>query len=87
MKSTTIAPAHNPVRPARFQPVGRSGLWTGIFSLALQAPLFACPVCFQIEDAQAASGVRAAVYVLMGVTVVVLGGFGIFFRRLFSGKP
>lgn len=58
-----------------------------LFCLALQAPLFACPVCFQIEDGQAASGVRAAVYVLMGVTVVVLGGLGIFFRRLFSGKP
>ena len=51
-----------------------------------EAPLFACPVCFQIEDGQAASGVRAAVYVLMGVTVVVLGGFGLFVRRLFSGK-
>ena len=54
--------------------------------LLIETPLFACPVCFQIEDGQAASGVRAAVYVLMGVTVVVLGGFGLFVRRLISGK-
>ncbi len=55
--------------------------------LLIDTPLFACPVCFQIEDGQAASGVRAAVYVLLGVTVAVLGGFGIFVRRLFSEKP
>lgn len=44
--------------------------------------ILACPVCFQIDDGHAAAGVRAAVLVLMGVTVVVLGGFGVFIRRL-----
>ena len=51
-------------------------------SLALHASLLACPVCFQIDDAHTAAGVRAAVWVLMGVTVVVLGGFALFVRRL-----
>ena len=76
---------------AGLQPCGlRGGLKPAAYGLIwamAQTPLLACPVCFQIEDGQAASGVRAAVYVLMGVTVVVLGGFGMFFRRLFSGKP
>jgi hypothetical protein len=54
----------------------------GLVWLLAQAPLFACPVCFQIEDGHAAAGVRAAVWVLMGITVVVLGGFAVFVRRL-----
>jgi len=39
------------------------------------APLLACPVCFQVEQGPVTDGIRAAVLVLMGVTVVVLGGF------------
>ena len=62
--------------------VGRSGFWTGIVWFALQAPVLACPVCFQIDDGHTAAGVRAAVWVLMGVTGVVLGGFAVFVRRL-----
>ena len=42
----------------------------------------ACPICFQIEQGPVADGVRAAVVVLMSVTVAVLTGFGIFIRRL-----
>lgn len=72
---------------AGLQPCGtRGGLrlatYAGVLWLALQTPLLACPVCFQIDDAHAAAGVRAAVWVLMGVTVVVLGGFALFVRRL-----
>jgi heme/copper-type cytochrome/quinol oxidase subunit 2 len=39
------------------------------------SPLLACPVCFQVEQGPVTDGIRAAVLVLMGVTVVVLGGF------------
>jgi hypothetical protein len=43
----------------------------------LTAPLastavFACPICFQFDDAHTAAGVNAAVIVLAGVTVAVL---------------
>ena len=36
------------------------------------AVIHACPICFQIEDAHVIGGVRAAVGVLMGVTVAVM---------------
>ena len=42
---------------------------------------WACPVCFRVEDGATADGVRAAVIVLMSVTVVVLAGFGLFIAR------
>jgi heme/copper-type cytochrome/quinol oxidase subunit 2 len=41
----------------------------------------ACPVCFQIEDGAVANGVRAAILVLMGITIGVLAGFAAFIRR------
>lgn len=44
--------------------------------------LLACPICFQIEQGPVTAGVRAAVIVLMSVTVTVLAGFGVFIRRL-----
>lgn len=34
--------------------------------------VLACPVCFRMEDGPMASGVRAAVLVLVGVTSIVL---------------
>lgn len=48
---------------------------------AAQTVAHACPICFQIQDAQTIDGVRAAVGILMGATVVVLGGFGFFALR------
>jgi hypothetical protein len=81
-KSVRITPAHNPGRPTYRPYVGRSGLWTGILLLVSQTPLLACPVCFQIDDGHTAAGVRAAVWVLLGVTGLVLGGFAVFVRRL-----
>jgi heme/copper-type cytochrome/quinol oxidase subunit 2 len=42
---------------------------------AAAGPVLACPVCFQVEQGPVTDGIRAAVVVLMGVTVVVLGGF------------
>jgi uncharacterized membrane protein len=47
----------------------------------VEAVLLACPVCFQIQDGPTASGVRAAVVVLIGVTTAVLSGFGVFIAR------
>lgn len=41
-------------------------------------PLIACAVCFQVDPNATTDGVRAAVLVLVGVTVAVLSGFGVF---------
>ena len=62
------------VRPARWMAALTAWLW---FAPALEA----CPVCFQIEDGPAAAGVRAAVIVLLGVTVSVLAVAGLFVVR------
>jgi len=45
------------------------------------APALACPICFQVEQGPVTEGVRAAVLVLMAVTVAVLGGFAAFIVR------
>lgn len=49
------------------------------------SPLLACPVCFRIEAGPVSDGVRAAVFVMLGVTVGVLSGFGFFISR-FVGR-
>ena len=50
-------------------------------SLAAEAAISACPICFQIEDARATLGIRAGVGVMMVVTVGVLGAFARFAVR------
>lgn len=42
---------------------------------------FACPICFGVEPGPISDGVRAAVFVLLGVTLGVLSGFGFFISR------
>jgi len=44
-----------------------AGLWP--------ATAMACPVCFGAGDGPMADGLNAGIAVLLGVTVVVLGGF------------
>jgi heme/copper-type cytochrome/quinol oxidase subunit 2 len=51
-------------------------------ALCAEAAIHACPICFQIEDAHVVSGVRAAVAVLMGVTVVVVAPVIVFAVRI-----
>ncbi|HET9369553.1 MAG TPA: hypothetical protein VFO19_04875, partial [Vicinamibacterales bacterium] len=46
---------------------------------------WACPVCFRVEDGATADGVRAAVIVLMSVTLAVLSGFAAFIARWYRG--
>jgi len=48
---------------------------------ATPATLLACPVCFQFDASPVTKGVLAAVLVLVGVTVSVLGAFAAFVRR------
>ena len=50
--------------------------------LGAEAAMYACPICFQIEDAHATSGIRAGVGVLIGVNSVVVGGFVRFATRV-----
>ncbi len=49
--------------------------------IAASATALACPVCFRIEAGPVADGVRAAVFVLIGVTTTVLSGVGMFLVR------
>ena len=44
--------------------------------LVADAAVHACPVCFQFEDAATTAGVRAALLVLLSVTVAVLAAVG-----------
>ena len=63
------------------QPAAR-WIVAGLMWLFAGAALFACPICFQVEDAGVKAGVRAAVAVLGGITGAVLVGFAVFARRL-----
>ena len=65
-----------PPRPAFLKACGYVAAW----ALA-SAPLLACPICFQVEDGPTSSGIRAAVFVLIGVTMSVLAGFATFVVR------
>jgi hypothetical protein len=47
---------------------------------------FACPICFQVEDANTVAGVRAGVIVLMSVTVVVLSAVAAFSIRVWRNQ-
>jgi hypothetical protein len=59
-------------------------LWTALIAagwMCRGAALFACPVCYRIDDGPTSAGIRAAVVVLIGVTGAVLSGFGMFVAR------
>ena len=46
------------------------------------ADVFACPVCFGAEETSLIDGTRLGILVLLGITVVVQGGFVAFFLYL-----
>ena len=58
----------------------------GLCWLAASATTLACPICFQVEDANTVAGVRAGVVVLMSVTAVVLGAVAAFSIRLWRNE-
>ena len=53
-----------------------------LLTFALPATADACAVCFGEVDAPAVTGLKMAMFVLMGVTSTVLGGFAGFFLNL-----
>jgi hypothetical protein len=57
------------------------GALIAMFWATAGASALACPVCFRVEEGPVTDGVRAAVLVLVGVTVGVLSGFGVFIVR------
>ena len=59
---------------------------TAAISLCLEAPLLACPVCFQIEDGAVVDGVRLAVIVLLGAVASVLVVAGAWWRRFMRAE-
>jgi heme/copper-type cytochrome/quinol oxidase subunit 2 len=61
----------------------RAGTAIAVVAMS-EAAAWACPICFQIEDAHVTSGIHAAVGVLMGVTLAVMAPvvvFAVRFRR------
>ena len=52
-------------------------LWSGASTIAL-----ACPICFQMEEGPMTKGVLAALFVLLTITVGVLGAFARFVVRM-----
>jgi ABC-type phosphate transport system permease subunit len=61
--------------------VNTSGVFlvaTAIAMVLATETALACPVCFRVEAGATTNGVQAAVWVLVGITAVVLGAFGRF---------
>jgi len=52
-----------------------------LIAASFEAALHACPVCFRFEDGPTVAGTRAAVFVLVGVTSLVLSACGTFVVR------
>ena len=61
-------------------------LVTAVLVTVFPAAALACPICFQVEDANTVAGVRAGVIVLMTVTVVVLTAVAAFSIRLWRNE-
>lgn len=59
----------------------RMTVLVGLLVTASSHVVHACPICFQIEDGPTASSIRAAVFVLIGVTTGVLTCCGVFVAR------
>lgn len=53
-----------------------------VLLLLVPRPALACPVCFGAVDSPMFDAMTLAVVALLGVTVVVLGGFAAFFIYL-----
>ena len=68
-------------RPSRSIAGVRFAVATAVAWCATSATALACPICFQVEQGPVTDGLRVAVFVLMGVTVAVLSGFGVFIAR------
>jgi hypothetical protein len=53
-----------------------------IAAVMLPERVYACPVCFGASDSLMARGLNMGIFVLLGITVVVLGAFATFFLYL-----
>ena len=57
--------------------------WTVGFATILGGtPLLACPMCFGAEETGMVQGTKVGVFVMLGITLVVQGGFLAFFLYL-----
>jgi hypothetical protein len=59
----------------------RRTIWTALIVAAPRAAS-ACPVCFGQSDSPMAYATNMSILVLLGITTVVLGGFGSFIVHL-----
>ena len=64
----------------------RAALLAAAVIALFPASALACPICFQVEDANTVSAIRAGVIVLMSVTIVVLSAVAAFSVRLWRNE-
>jgi len=64
----------------------RGALFATLLVMLFPSLALACPICFQVEDANTVAGVRAGVIVLMSVTVVVLSAVAAFSIRIWRNE-
>jgi hypothetical protein len=64
----------------------RVALFATLLVMLFPSLALACPICFQVEDANTVAGVRAGVVVLMSVTVVVLTAVAAFSIRVWRNE-
>ena len=83
--ASTSAPGATPCRSPAQARVRRLAVvaWTVAFATILGAtPLLACPMCFGAEETGMVQGTKVGVFVMLGITLVVQGGFLAFFLYL-----
>jgi hypothetical protein len=80
-EGATAGPVATYARPERSWRIASTVMVAALLLIGTSARLLACPVCFQVEQGPVTDGVRAAVLVLVGVTLSVLSGFGVFVAR------
>jgi hypothetical protein len=80
--SALRAPADKSLAQGRARLIVVAG-WTAAFvAIVGDTPVLACPVCFGAHETAMIDGAKLGVLVLLGITLVVQGGFLAFFLYL-----
>jgi heme/copper-type cytochrome/quinol oxidase subunit 2 len=56
--------------------------WLLILFFTAASSLSACPVCFGDKNDQMTAGMKSAIWVMLGITLCMLGIIGLFFIKL-----
>jgi drug/metabolite transporter (DMT)-like permease len=61
---------------------GRTAVTTAVAVMIGSSSAFACPICFGAEETSVIDGTKLGILALLGITLVVQGGFVAFFLYL-----